>query len=353
MVCQGEDDALLIRRERRPNLKGAALLGIPVTQEAAPASALLKGKKAALIVREDLVGDADGEEREALKKSLASMDLVVVADYALTQTAAFAHVFIPLAGWHEMEGTVVNFQGTVQKMARAVVPPRDRKAFYEVVSLWLKAAAVEAPDASFLAWHAEVKKAVKGMKDLSILDLLPQRRQTGGGPMTPLWAIVIEALVKILVIIAIVMTGVAYSTLAERKVSAWMQDRKGPNRVGPFGLLQSLADVIKFFFKEDITPAAAYRPIYLLAPLLTLTPALITFAVIPFGTSVTFAGRTFPLAIAPGSGRGHHLPPRHPSMGVYGIILAGWSSGNKYSLLSSCAPRARSFLTSWELACRC
>lgn len=172
-VCWGEDDNLLIRKERRPNLKGASLLGIKVMDERAPLSALLKGKKAVLIVREDLISDAEGAEKEALKKALGAMDLVVVADYALTQTAAFAHVFIPLAGWHEMEGTVVNFQGTVQKMARAVVPPRDRKAFYEVVSLWLKAAGVQAPDASFLAWHAEVKKAIGGMNNLSIRDLLP------------------------------------------------------------------------------------------------------------------------------------------------------------------------------------
>ena len=172
-VCRGEDDDLLIRKERRPNLKGASLLGMKVMEEGSPVSALLKGKKAVLIVREDVVGDAEGAEREALEKALASMDLVVVADYALTPTAAFAHVFIPLAGWHEMEGTVVNFQGTVQKMARAVVPPRDRKAFFEVVSLWFKAAGLQAPDASFLAWHAEVKKAVKGMGALSIRDLLP------------------------------------------------------------------------------------------------------------------------------------------------------------------------------------
>lgn len=165
--------------------------------------------------------------------------------------------------------------------------------------------------------------------------------------MSPILAIAIEAIVKILVIIAIVMTGVAYSTLAERKVSAWMQDRKGPNRVGWFGLLQPVADGLKFFFKEDITPAAAYRPVYLLAPLLTLTPALITFAVIPFGTSVTLAGRTFPLAIAPGVDVGIIYLLAISSMGVYGILLAGWSSGNKYSLLGGL--RAASQVISYEL----
>jgi NADH-quinone oxidoreductase subunit H len=165
--------------------------------------------------------------------------------------------------------------------------------------------------------------------------------------MTGIWAIVIPALVKILVIIAVVMTGVAYTTLAERKVSAWIQDRKGPNRVGPFGLLQPVADGLKFFFKEDITPTQAYRPIYLLAPLLTLTPALITFAVIPFGTSVAIAGQTYPLSIAPGMDVGVIYLLAISSLGVYGILLAGWSSGNKYSLMGGL--RAASQVISYEL----
>ncbi len=165
--------------------------------------------------------------------------------------------------------------------------------------------------------------------------------------MTGIWAIVIPALVKILAIIAVVMTGVAYSTLAERKVSAWMQDRKGPNRVGPFGLLQPVADGIKFFLKEDITPQQAYRPVYLLAPLLTLTPALITFAVIPFGTSMKIAGVDYPLSIAPGMDVGVIYLLAISSLGVYGILLAGWSSGNKYSLMGGL--RAASQVISYEL----
>ncbi len=172
-VCWGQDDSLLIRRERRPNLAGARLMGIPVSGENAPVSALLAGKKAALIVREDVVGDAKDEEKEAIKKALGKMDLVVVADYAPTETAALAHVFIPLAGWHEMEGTTVNFLGVAQKMARVVVPPRDRRPFYEAVSLWLAAAGRPVPEPTFLAWHAEVKKAVPGLKDVTTKDLLP------------------------------------------------------------------------------------------------------------------------------------------------------------------------------------
>jgi len=161
------------------------------------------------------------------------------------------------------------------------------------------------------------------------------------------WAILIEAFVKIAVILGIVLTGVAYTTLAERKVSAWMQDRLGPNRVGPFGLLQPVADGLKFFFKEDITPREAYRPVYLLAPLLCLFPALITFAVIPFGTSITIRGATFPLVIAPGVDVGLIYLLALSSLGVYGILLAGWSSGNKYSMMGSL--RSAGQVISYEL----
>jgi NADH-quinone oxidoreductase subunit H len=161
------------------------------------------------------------------------------------------------------------------------------------------------------------------------------------------WDVVIPALVKVVVIIGILMTGVAYATLAERKVSAWMQDRHGPNRVGPFGLLQPVADGIKFFFKEDITPKEACRPVYLLAPILTLFPALITFAVIPFGTSITVAGKVYPLVIAPGVDVGLIYLLALSSIGVYGILLAGWSSGNKYSMLGGL--RSAGQVISYEL----
>jgi len=159
--------------------------------------------------------------------------------------------------------------------------------------------------------------------------------------------ILVPAFVKIVVILAIVMTGVAYTTLAERRVSAFMQDRFGPNRVGPFGLLQPVADGIKFFFKEDVTPREAYRPLYLLAPLITLVPALIGFAVIPFGTSIEIEGTVHPLTIAPDMNVALLYILSLSSVGVYGILLAGWSSGNKYSLLGSM--RGASQVISYEL----
>lgn len=158
--------------------------------------------------------------------------------------------------------------------------------------------------------------------------------------------ILIEAVVKILVVIGIVMTGVAYTTLAERKVSAWMQDRKGPNRVGPFGLFQPIADGIKFFFKEDITPSAAIKGFYLIAPAITFVPAIATFAAIPFGTSVALAGKTYALSIS-GTNVGILYLLALSSLGIYGILLAGWSSGNKYSLMG--ALRGASQVISYEL----
>lgn len=162
------------------------------------------------------------------------------------------------------------------------------------------------------------------------------------------WLPLIVPLVKVLVIITILMTGVAYATLAERRISAFMQDRKGPNRVGPFGLFQPLADGLKFFFKEDIVPDRAYKPVYRMAPLLTLIPALLTFAVIPFGTQVTIHGEPYKMMIAPGVNVGIIYLLALSSLGAYGILLAGWSSGNKYSLMG--ALRGTSQIISYELA---
>ncbi len=172
-VSSGEDDDLLIRKERRPNLKGASLTGLHPGEENAPVSTLFGGKRTALVVREDVVGDAVGAEKKRLKKLISDMEFVVVADYRFTETAALAQLFIPLCGWHEMEGLTVNFKGVVQKTFAAVAPPGQRKTFWEVVSLWLKAAGIEAPEASFAAWYGEVKAAIPALAGLSIRDLLP------------------------------------------------------------------------------------------------------------------------------------------------------------------------------------
>src|SRR5437867_9195877 len=133
----------------------------------------------------------------------------------------------------------------------------------------------------------------------------------------------------------------------ERKVSAWIQDRVGPNRVGPYGLLQPIADAVKFFLKEDIVPGHVHKMVYVLAPAASLTAAITAFAVIPFGPSLVVLGREVPLVIADVN-VGVLLALAASSMGVYGIVMAGWSSNNKFSLMGGLRSSAQ--LISYELA---
>jgi NADH-quinone oxidoreductase subunit H len=133
----------------------------------------------------------------------------------------------------------------------------------------------------------------------------------------------------------------------ERRACAYIQDRPGPNRVGPFGLFQPIADVVKFLFKEDITPAAADKPLYLMAPALALLPAFTTFVVIPFGPDVEIAGRTVRLIVADVD-TGVLLFLALASLSVYSLVMAGYASNNKFSLLGSI--RASAQLISYELA---
>jgi NADH-quinone oxidoreductase subunit H len=154
-------------------------------------------------------------------------------------------------------------------------------------------------------------------------------------------------LVKVLVVFAATMITVMGMIYAERRVSAFMQGRPGPNRVGPKGLLQPIADGIKFFMKEDLIPGGVDKPIYILAPAILLIPALMTFAVIPFGSSITIFGREIALQVADVN-VGILYILALTSIGVYGIVLAGWSSNSKYSLLGGLRSSAQ--LISYELA---
>jgi NADH-quinone oxidoreductase subunit H len=133
----------------------------------------------------------------------------------------------------------------------------------------------------------------------------------------------------------------------ERRVCGLIQDRPGPNRVGPLGLFQPLADALKFIFKEDVTPAAADKPLYLLAPALALLPAFTTFIVIPFGPDQTVGGKLLRLVVADVD-TGALLFLSLASLGVYSLVLAGYGSNNKFSLLGSI--RASAQLISYELA---
>jgi NADH-quinone oxidoreductase subunit H len=155
------------------------------------------------------------------------------------------------------------------------------------------------------------------------------------------------ALVQIAVLLVGLLTAVAYLVLLERKVQAWVQVRLGPMRVGPHGLLQPVADILKLIIKEDITPARADKWIYTLAPIIVLVPALIVFAVIPFGQEVSLFGFRVPLYIAD-LNVGLLYVVAVASLGVYGTILGGWSSNSKYPLLASL--RASAQLISYEVA---
>ena len=153
--------------------------------------------------------------------------------------------------------------------------------------------------------------------------------------------------VKVILVFAITMLTVLIMIYAERRISAFMQGRLGPNRVGPQGLLQPIADGIKFLMKEDVIPAGVDKPVYLLAPAMLLIPALMTFAVIPFGSSITIFGRDIPLQVAD-LNVGILYVLALTSIGVYGLVLAGWSSNSKYPLIGGLRSSAQ--LISYELA---
>jgi NADH-quinone oxidoreductase subunit H len=166
-----------------------------------------------------------------------------------------------------------------------------------------------------------------------MMDLLAPVQDAMGAWWVPVWT-----LVKVIVIAVPLIIAVAYLTYAERKVIGWMQVRIGPNRVGPLGLLQPFADVLKMLFKEIIVPSGASRALFFVAPILSLAPALAAWAVIPFtGTLVLSninAGLLYILAMS--------------SMGVYGVILAGWASNSKYAFLGCLRSAAQ--IVSYEIA---
>ncbi len=160
--------------------------------------------------------------------------------------------------------------------------------------------------------------------------------------------ILIEALIKAVVILNVILLGAATSVYLERKISAVIQDRIGPNRVGPFGVLQPFADVFKLFFKEDIVPKASDKFFHSLAPIISLGVAVAVYAVIPFAHYVEIGGTKYYIGIAPNLNIGLLFILAMTSVGVYGITLAGWSSNNKYSLMGGLRSAAQ--MISYELS---
>ena len=157
----------------------------------------------------------------------------------------------------------------------------------------------------------------------------------------------VSSAIKVFVVFNLIMVGVALLTLLERRVCAWMQDRLGPNRVGPQGILQPAADGLKNFLKEETWPAMADKTLFTLAPIVSFVPALLTFGVIPFAAPLPTRWGVVPMVVA-------DLPVGFlyilaiSSLGVYGIVLAGWSSNNKYALLGGL--RASAQMISYEIA---
>jgi NADH-quinone oxidoreductase subunit H len=157
-----------------------------------------------------------------------------------------------------------------------------------------------------------------------------------------------ESVIKSLILIVVLLVGFMYTTYMERKFLARFQNRYGPNRAGPFGLLQPVADAIKMLFKEELIPAQADKWIFIVAPIVTVVPALIILAVVPFGGTVQIFGRSVALSIAGNLNVGILYLSAIASISVYGIVLAGWSSNNKYATMGGIRSTAQ--MISYELA---
>jgi NADH-quinone oxidoreductase subunit H len=188
---------------------------------------------------------------------------------------------------------------------------------------------------------------------MSIAPLLQAAAQTAGAGIEHIgqpasgWFWFLTTIIKMLVTFTIYMVGVMMVIWAERRICAFIQDRRGPNRVGPHGLLQSVADGVKNIMKEETYPGEAYTPLFVLAPPIALVPALLTWAVIPYGAPWESRWGTMDTALAP-LPIGFLFILAIASLGVYGIVLAGWASNNKYALLGGLRSSAQ--MISYEIS---
>ena len=157
----------------------------------------------------------------------------------------------------------------------------------------------------------------------------------------------ISSALKVTAVFTVLMVAVAYTTLAERRVSAWIQDRMGPNRVGPFGLLQPIADGIKNILKEETLPGTSAKLFFVLGPMLSMVPALVIFAVVPFAAPLPTPWGAVPMIVADVP-IGILYIMALSSLGVYGLVLGGWASNNKYAFLGGL--RASAQMVSYEVA---
>src|SRR5436309_14078971 len=161
------------------------------------------------------------------------------------------------------------------------------------------------------------------------------------------WRLILEKFLLVGFIVSFSLLIAMYATYAERKVAAVIQDRRGPNRAGPFGILQPLADGGKLFFKEEIIPSSSNKLLFVLGPSMAMLTAMMTCAVIPWGNKLELFGRTIPLQIAD-INIGILYIFGVVSLGIYGIMIGGWASNNKFSLIA--AVRGASQMISYELS---
>ncbi len=330
---------------------------------------------------------------------LAGLELLVVHDMFLTETAQRADVVLPAASTYEKDGTLTNTAGEVQLTHRSIDPQGPRSDFdlLRILSHQLSMLGLgtpirlRTPEAAFdeirqnvagydlsptrICWPAAPSlrrprcKARRGVlrrarghsflfTGLFVYERHPgpllfqahfdERGKTDAVEFISQHPVLVVSVVKIAVLLFIVMTALAYLTWLERKVIAHIQSRWGPYNVGAHGLLQPLADGIKFLFKEDVTPPAADRLIYTLAPFLALALGLSAIALIPFGP---------PSALFPNGQQIFSVVDLNigllflfaiTSMGVYGVALAGWSSNSKYALLGGLRSSAQ--MISYEVS---
>jgi NADH-quinone oxidoreductase subunit H len=160
------------------------------------------------------------------------------------------------------------------------------------------------------------------------------------------WALLLEWIIKSLVLIFTLLIGFGYLTYYERRFLARLQSRLGPNRAGPYGLMQWMADAVKLIFKEELTPASAYKLVFFLAPVVTMVPSIVIAAVIPWGPPVQLFGHTYSQDVA-NINVGVLYLMSIASIAVYGIVLAGWSSNNKYAMMGGLRSSAQ--MISYEL----
>src|SRR5690349_9792903 len=267
----------------------------------------------------------------------------------MTETAKQADIVFPAASAYEKDGTVTNTAGEIQLLHKAaeVMGARSDFDLLRILSHQLeradlgKAFHFKTPGAVF----DEIRKVVPGYK------VQPAGLLTGGAEPTKIefakYGFLIVPIVKVAILVFLVLTLDAYLTWLERKVIAHIQARWGPHRVGPHGLLQPLADGIKFILKEDPMPVGVDKKAYFFAPFLTLMLALTSLSVIPFGPDITIFGYTTNFGIADVN-ISLLVLFAITALGVYGIALAGWGSNNKYSLLGGLRSSAQ--MISYELA---